>query len=126
MNCGNIVDAVIARLTGKNPWATAPFGQDGLFSEIGKRHGTTIRFGHSFDDAFSTVRNGGNGTTAIVGIIYKGGNSHVVVMTNRGGQVAIIEGQDAGAGNPRGLVTTPERARQQYGADSDVGIGVLS
>lgn len=125
VNCGNIIDAVIDRLNGNNPDATAPAEQDGSFAEIGNRHGTNIEWGHSFDDAFDAVEQGGDGTTAIVGINYGNGSSHVVVMTNRGGNVEIIEGQDWGGGNPKEVITTPERAKERYGAGSDVGYGIL-
>ena len=128
INCGNIIDAVIAQLDGSDPNATAPNAQDGSFDEIGARHGTSIQWGHSFQDAFNAVQAGGNGTTAIIGINYSGGTaSHVVVMTNVNGQVGIVEGQDWGSGNPREVISSPEHANQRYNADggTDVGIGIV-
>jgi len=128
INCGNIVDAVIARLSGSDPDAVSPATQDGSFDDIGNRHGTTIEFGHTFQDAFDAVRAGGPGTTAIVGINYSGGTaSHIVVMTNEGGNVAIVEGQDWGAGNSREVIGSSERANERYNSDagSDIGYGIV-
>ena len=126
INCGHLVDAAIARLNGTDPNATAPAGQDGSFEEIGNRHGTTINFGSSFEDAFEAVRSGGDGTTAIVGIIYGSGNAHVVTMTNRDGNVSILEGQDWGDADSREVITNPARANERYNSDgrSDVGYGI--
>lgn len=124
INCGFNIDAAIARLYGTNAGATSPAGQDGSFTQIGNRHGTTINWGNSLDDAFTTVRNGGPGTTAIVGIDYGNGSSHVVVMTNHYGTPVIIEGQNWGAGNPAGVISDPAVAQTRYNP-ADVGIGVL-
>jgi len=124
INCGFNVDAAIARLYGTNPNATSPAGQDGTFPQIGARHGTAINWGNNLDDAFNTVRNGGPGTTAIVGIDYGNGNSHVVVMTNHYGTPVIIEGQNWGAGQPAEVITDPAAANARY-SPADVGIGVL-
>ncbi len=125
INCGFIVDAVIGRLYGTNPNATAPAGQDGTWAQIGARNGTNIQFGHTMRDAWNTVQAGGPGTTALVGIRYASGGAHIVTMTNVNGQVAVVEGQDWGAGNPREVITDVARAEQRYGAGSDIGIGVL-
>jgi Papain fold toxin 1, glutamine deamidase len=127
VNCGNIIDAAIDRFTGTNPNATAPAGMDGSFSDIEARHHTTINWNSSFSNAFDAVRNGGDGTIAIVGIQYSGGGSHVVVMTNNHGTVGIIEGQDWGAGNPREVTTDPNHANSRYNADggSNVGFGIV-
>jgi uncharacterized Zn-binding protein involved in type VI secretion len=128
INCGNIVDAVIDRLSGTNDNATAPNQQDGTFDEIAQRHGTNFQWGHSFQDAFDAVQRGGNGTTALIGIQYSGGTaSHIVTMTNYNGHAVILEGQDWGAGNPRETITTPDRANQRYNSDgwSNMGIAVL-
>jgi uncharacterized Zn-binding protein involved in type VI secretion len=124
VNCGNIIDAVIARLDGSNASATAPAGRDGSFNQIGARHGTTINWGNSLDDAFDQVRAGGHGTTAIVGIIYPSGSSHVVTMTNHYGTPVVIEGQNWGPGQPAEAITSPAAAQARYGP-ADVGIGVL-
>lgn len=128
INCGNIVDAAISRLKGTDPTATAPNKRDGSFQAIEKRHGTTLKWGSSFRDAFDAVKAGGDGTTAIVGIVYSGGSvSHVVVMTNRNGKVGILEGQDWGAGNPKEVITTDDRANARYNSDggSNIGWGIL-
>jgi uncharacterized Zn-binding protein involved in type VI secretion len=124
LNCGFNVDSVIARLYGTAPGATSPPGTDGLFTQIAARHGTTINWGHSLNDAFDAVRNGGPGTTAIVGIDYGNGNSHVVVMTNFHGTPVILEGQNWGAGQGAGAITDPAAAAARY-SPTDVGIGVL-
>ncbi len=127
-NCGHIIDAVYGRLTGKNSGAVAPSGFDGTFPEIEKRFNTTLNWGKNFQSAFDAVREGGDGTTAIVGINYSGGNaSHVVVLTNRGGTVAIIEGQNWGANDDREVNTSPERANERYNADggSTIGWGIV-
>ncbi len=128
INCGNIIDAVIDRLTEKDPDAVAPDKQDGTFDEIEKRHGTTIQWGHGFKDAFDAVRAGGNGTIAIIGIQYGDPNfSHVVVMSNDHGNVGIVEAQDWGKDNPQEVIRDPARADQRYNSDgkTDVGIGIL-
>lgn len=128
VNCGNIVDAVIARLTGTDPNAASPANRDGTFDAIATRHGTAFAWNQSFQGAFDAVQRGGDGTTALVGIQYSGGNgSHIVVMTNRDGRVGIAEGQNWGASNPREVITSPERANQRYNSDggSNVGVAVL-
>lgn len=127
-NCGHIIDAVIARVKGTDPDAVAPNEQDGSFDEIEKRHGTQLKWGQTFEQAFDQVNSGPEGTTAVVGIIYGGGAaSHVVVISKLNGQATIIEGQDWGAGNPREAITTPQRANERYNPDgrSNVGVGVL-
>lgn len=127
VNCGNIIDSVIARLTGADPNATAPLDRDGTFAEIENRHNTDIAWGGTFDDAFKAVRDGGDGTIAIVGIQYGGGGSHVVVLANKGGEVAIVEGQHWDNSNPREAITTPQRANERYNSDgaSTVGYGIV-
>lgn len=125
VNCGNIIDAVHDRLTGKNPKAAAPLAQDGSFPQIEARFGTNFQWGQSFDDAFKAVRQGGDGTNAVVGIVYPNGNSHVVIMTNRGGVVGIVEGQDWGKGMPAEVITSPRHAKARYGSGSNVGVGVI-
>lgn len=124
INCGNIIDAVIDRLTGRNPEAVSPVEQDGSFPEIEQRHGVTLEWGHTFEDAFDAVAAGEDGTTAIVGIEYNDGTdaSHVVVMTRQDGQVSIIEGQGGGE-----VINTPERANEIYNSrgTTTVGYGIL-
>ena len=124
LNCGFNVDSAIARLYATNAGATSPSNTDGTFNQIGARHGTTITWGQNLNDAFDAVRTGGPGTTAIVGIDYGNGNSHVVVMTNHYGTPVIIEGQNWGAGQPAEATTDPAVAQARYNP-SDVGIGVL-
>jgi uncharacterized Zn-binding protein involved in type VI secretion len=124
INCGFNIDAAIARLYGSNASATSPGTQDGSFPAIGARHGTTITWGNSLSDAFDAVRSGGRGTTAIVGIDYGNGSSHVIVMTNHYGTPVILEGQNWGAGQPAGAITDPSVAQSRY-SPQDVGIGVL-
>lgn len=128
LNCGNIVDADIARLSGKNPSAVAPDKQDGTFDQIEQRHNTKLTWHKSFQEAFTDVRKGGNGTTAIVGIVYpNAAASHVVVMSNDQGAVGIIEGQDWGAGNPKEVITSAAEANARYNATggSNIGYGLV-
>jgi uncharacterized Zn-binding protein involved in type VI secretion len=124
LNCGFNVDAAITRLYGRDPGATSPSGQDGTFTQIGARHGANMTWGHNLDDAFGAVRNGGPGTTAIVGIDYGNGSSHVVTMTNYYGTPIIIEGQNWGAGQGAGVISDPPAGQARY-SPADVGIGVL-
>ncbi len=128
INCGNIIDAFIDRLTGANPNATAPDETDGTFDEIEKRHNTKLQWHKSFKDAFDAVKAGGNGTIAIVGIQYSGGTvSHVVVMENAHGHPVILEGQDWGKGDPKEIITNTDRANARYNSDggSDIGYGIV-
>jgi hypothetical protein len=128
VNCGNIIDAAIDRLNGTDANAVAPAGTDGSFTEIETRHHTTLQWGSNFSDAFDAVRNGGDGTIAVVGIEYSGGTaSHVVVLANDHGTVGIIEGQDWGAGNPREVITDPAHADARYNSDggSNIGFGIV-
>jgi hypothetical protein len=127
-NCGNIIDAVVARLRGTNPNATAPDKQDGSFPDIEKRFGTTLDWNHSLDDAYDAVKKGGNGTVAIVGIIYSGGTaSHVVVLANDNGKVGIVEGQSWSPTQNAGFITDQKAANDRYSPDgkSNVGFGII-
>lgn len=124
INCGHNVDAVLDRLYGRNPHAVSPAGQDGSFAQIGSRNGTNIQWGNTLNDAFDVVERGGPGTTAIVGIDYGNGASHVVVVTNVHGTPTILEGQNWGAGQGAGAITDRSAAAARYPA-SDVGIGVV-
>ena len=120
VNCGKIIDAVIDRLTGKNADAVAPGqGRNGSWAEIEARHGTTFE-PSSFDDVYKAVEDGGDGTTALVGVHYKNGDCHVVVITNKDGVVGIVEGQGGGA-----VHTSPDAAKAAYGSDSTVTKGML-
>jgi len=124
INCGFIIDAAIDRIFGTNPASVAPAGQDGTFTQIGARHGSPLQWGNTLDGAFDAVRSGGPGTTAIVGIDYGNGSSHVVVMTNHYGTPVIVEGQNWGAGQPAEAISRPADAATRY-SPHDVGIAVL-
>jgi hypothetical protein len=124
MNCGFNVDAAIARLYGTDSGATSPPGQDGTFTQIETRHCANMTWGHNLNDAFSTVRDGGPGTTAIVGIDYGNGSSHVVAMANYYGTPIIIEGQNWEPGQGAGVLSDPAAAEARY-SPVDVGIAVL-
>ncbi len=112
-NCGHIIDAVIARLRGTDPKAVAQAGLDGSWADILKRYNTKIQLGISFDEAFKRVREGGNGTIAIIGIVFKNGLSHVVVITNDNGAVGIVEGQSTKK-HPKKVIYTAEEAYERY------------
>jgi len=120
VNCGKIIDAVSDRLRGRNPNAVAPKGRNGSWDDIGARHGTAFEWGKSYDDAFKAVQDGGDGTTALVGIGYKGGDAHVVAITNKNGVCGIVEGQGGGK-----VITNADDAAAAYGADSAVGVAML-
>lgn len=122
-NCGHIIDAVLARLRGTDPDATAPDERDGSWDEIENRFNTTIDWGSDFDAAYTAVTDGGDGTVAIVGIGYSTGDSHVVILANDGGKVGIVEGQDWGPDQPAEVVWTPEAANDRYNADGGSTIG---
>lgn len=97
VNCGHIIDAVIARLDGSSPYAiTATTDRDGSWAEIEARHGTKFTWGKDFKQVYDEVKAGGPGTTHIVGM---GGKkeAHVVVITNHNGTPMILEGQGGGA-----------------------------
>jgi len=127
VNCGHIIDAVIARLRGTDPDAVAPAERDGSFDAIEERLGTTIGWNSDFQAAYDAVRNGGPGTVAVVGIEYSGGGSHVVILANDNGTVGIVEGQNWGEGNPAEVITDVDRANERYNADggSNVGWGLV-
>ncbi len=124
INCGNIIDAVAARLNGSDPNATAAATQDGSFAEIEQRFGTTLSWGSDFQSAFDAVRAGGDGTMAIVGIEYTGGSgSHVVLLANNGGTVGIAEAQNWDEDNPPEVITDADRANTRYNPDGGSNIG---
>lgn len=128
-NCGYIIDAVIARISGRDPHAVAAAGQDGSFADIEARHNTTIVWGLSFKEAFDRMRARRDGTTAILGIRYAPHlfSSHVVVILKRDGLVAIVEAQPWGSDAPREVITTPHRANERYNQDGQttVGLGLI-
>lgn len=123
VNCGFIIDAVFARLTGANPNATAPAGRDGIWDEIEDRLNASITWGKSFQDAFDSVKAGGHGTMAVVGIKYSGGDAHVLVMANDRGTVGLVEGQGGGR-----VITDAATANSRYNGDgkSEIGYGRIS
>ncbi len=128
INCGNIIDAVVARLDGSDPNATATAEGDGTFNEIEQRLGTSLEWGQSLDEAYSQVQARGPGTMAVVGIAYSGGTaSHVVIIANDRGTVGIVEGQDWGPGQGAGVIRDPAAANARYNSDggSDIGIGII-
>lgn len=127
VNCGKIIDAVVDRLDGSDPTATAPTGRNGSWSEIENRHGMTFSWGSNFQDAYDAVEAGGDGTTALVGIGYSGGGAHIVTLTNQDGHVGIIEGQDWGPGQPPEVITDPADANARYNSDggSNIGWGII-
>jgi uncharacterized Zn-binding protein involved in type VI secretion len=128
INCGFIIDAVVDRLEGSDPNATAPTGQDGSWSDIESRHGMNFNWNSSFQAAYNAVQAGGDGTTALVGIVYSSGTaSHIVTLTNQDGQVGIIEGQDWGAGQPPEVITNVGDANNRYNSDggSNIGWGII-
>jgi len=125
-NCGFIIDAVVARLRGTDPNATAPDRRDGSFSDIEKRMGTAIKWNQSLQAAFDQVQAGGPGTIGVMGIEHDG-SSHVVIIANVGGKVGIIEGQNWGAGQPAGMIYSVAAANARYNPDgrSNIGFGIL-
>lgn len=123
VNCGHIIDAVAQRLTGMDPNATAPAGQDGSFDDIEDRFGTDMTWGSNFQDAYDAVETGGDGTIAIVGIGYSGGGSHVVALANDNGTVGIVEGQNWGPDDPAEVITDVDRANERYNSDGGSNIG---
>ncbi len=127
-NCGHIIDAVVARLRGTDPNATAPIGKDGTWTDIEQRFNTKIQWGQDLDTAYQDVAAGGNGTIAIIGILPSDDRTpHVVIMANDGDEVGIVEGQDWSNGQRRGVITDPKKANARYNSDgrSNIGIGIL-
>ena len=128
VNCGNIIDAVAARLSGRGPDATSTNDGDGSFTEIEGRFNTTLGWGSDFQSAYDAVAAGGPGTMAVVGIGYSGGTgSHVVILANDGGTVGIVEAQNWGDGNPPEVITDVDRANERYNSDggSNIGWGII-
>lgn len=128
VNCGNIIDAEVARLQGSNPNAVAPATGNGSFAQIEQRFNTKIAWGQGFQNAFDAVKAGGDGAIAIVGVQYSGGTaSHVLVMANDHGTVGILEAQDWGPGNPKEVIASTSQANQRYNSDggSNIGYGLL-
>jgi hypothetical protein len=127
-NCGNIIDAVVARLRGTDPNATAPKEKDGTWTDIEQRFNTKIQWGQSLDSAYQDVEAGGDGTIGVLGIIYSNRkSSHVVIIANDHGTVGIVEGQDWGKGQRQGVITDRKKASIRYSPDgrSTFGLGIL-
>ena len=103
-NCGFIIDAVRARLTGATPKAIAPVPRsaagreltDGSWADIESRFGTKFSDNVGFEHAFKEVLDGGHGTMGLIKIIRPDLSSHVAMVANNHGSVAIIEGQSGG------------------------------
>ena len=115
VNCGQIIDSVISLLRGDG-LGVAPAGRDGTFSEINARHGTNVDFSNptNFNDIFTDLNNRGPGSMTLIGVDYNNGGSHVIVAANIDGNVGIVEGQDWGPGQGRGLITDPAVANARY------------
>ena len=127
-NCGNITNAVVDRMKGTDPNAVAQPATTGVsptFME--QRNNTKIDYGKTLQQAFDAVKQGGNGTTAIVVILWSGGGGHVVALGNDQGVVGIVEGQDWGSGNPKEVITDVAAANQRYNPDgmSKIGYGLV-
>ena len=132
INCGWIIDGVIARFTGSDASAIAPTRMDGSWQEIQQRHNTTLGKS-SFQGAFDAVKAAGPGTAALVGIVYPPDPrnpaappmSHVVALVNQNGTVAVIEAQHGGPSRPRGPITSPVDAALRYNTKSEVAYGIV-
>ena len=121
-NCVYIVYAVVARLRGIDPKAVAPAGAYRFDSDkINKLFKIKFQSG-DFNEIFDRVIRGGDGTIAIVRIMFPNGTGHVVVIANFKGQVGIIEAQD-----PKQLITSPEDADAYCNArgDNSISYGIV-
>jgi hypothetical protein len=127
-NCGNIMDAVVARLRGTNPKATAPAETDGNWDNIEARLNTKIEWGQTLENIYQHVANSGNGAIGVIGILNSDSkNSYVVIIANDHGTVGIVEGQDWGNGNGAGPILAPKKADLRYSPNggSTFGFGML-
>ncbi|MCW2317648.1 hypothetical protein M2322_003212 [Rhodoblastus acidophilus] len=127
-NCGFVIDAVAARPRGKDRSAVAQSGRDGAWDEIESRFNPKITWDQKIDDAYSQVKQAGDGALAIVGIRYPdGAGPHVVVIGNDSGKVGIVEAQDWGNGQKAGVIYSAKAANARYNSDgkSVIGIGLL-
>ena len=89
-NCVYIVYAVVARLRGIDPKAVAPAGAYRFDSDkINKLFKIKFQSG-DFNEIFDRVIRGGDGTIAIVRIMFPDRTGHVVVIANFKGQIGII------------------------------------
>lgn len=128
-NCGYITNAVVDRIKGTDPSETAPDKGPVGVSFMEQRNNTHITFGKTLNEAFDAVKQGGNGTVAIVVILWPppGSGGHVVALSNDGGVVGIVEGQDWGPGQPKEVITDVSAANQRYNPDgkSIIGYGLV-
>ncbi len=137
-NCGFIADAVVARLRRNDSGVVAKTGRDGTWPEIRNRFKITFKLG-SFDEIFKRVRDGGDGTIAIIGIIFpkKGSRdlsdrSHVLVIANYEGRVGIVEGgtgknQETGEMYPPKAIYSADEANKRYNSTgySSISYGIV-
>ena len=127
-NCTHITEALVARFHGIDATAIAPDAPARGLEELEASHNTSVEFGKNFQEAFQVVRDGGEGTIAIVVILPNdGGIGHVVTMINRDGTPTIVEGQNWGPGRPAEIITSLARAERRYGNEIDnmIGIGIV-
>jgi hypothetical protein len=129
LNCAFIVDAIIDRLTGANPLATAPVTTTGRARDLTDAKHGVVRDDHSsFEDAFEDVTNGGHGAIGIIGIsrpavkdsqgrVIKEASGHVLAIVNIHGKVVILEGQGGGK-----IIEGPEEAKKIYDPGSRYNI----
>jgi hypothetical protein len=115
-NCAHIIDAVVARLRGTDPNATALTGYDGRWEDIEDRLNTKFHLGERLDHAYQIVAAGGNGAIGIIGMEFSDGTAHVVIIANDHGAVGIVEGQEAGQ-SPPGVISSLESANGLYNRD---------
>lgn len=115
LNCGHTIDAVIHRLSGRNPTAVShDIGMGGSFEEIATRHGTFFTWNHSLDAIYDIMQSGGYGAIGLVGIIWPANSSHIVAMGNVDGVVGICEGQDWASQLPPEVVADTRKAVVRY------------
>jgi hypothetical protein len=127
VNCGTIADVVVARLRGTDPDAVASPTLGGSFQDIETRFNTKLQWDKSFEEAFSAVKAGGDGTQGIIGVIYPRGGSHVVAIANDRGKVGIVEGQNCCPDRSAGVSDSPAAADARYNPDgeSKIGYGII-
>jgi hypothetical protein len=120
MNCPFIVEAIIARLYGTYPTATAPNLPDGRnLNEMENAYQTKFSDIASYQEAFERLRQAGDGAVAVLDICFEG-SGHVVVMTNQLGNPAVIEGQ----GIPR-IFTDADQTALAYGVARELHLAMV-
>lgn len=127
-NCTHITEAVVARLRGTDPAATAPNEPTRNLIELEELHNVTVEFGKDFYEVFDIIRNSPEGTIGIVVFFPKvEGMGHVITITNQRGLPHIIEGQYKSPYEPCEVITSPSRAVTRYGDTDriDVGLAIL-